>query len=125
MFCREKLKNEENPEKRMKIKRNIILISIILLVVIAGAFTVNRFFVIKNNELPPISQQNQSLPIWPMFQYDARHTGQCPYDTSKNKGKLKWKFKTDGWICFFPVISSDGTIYVGSRDGYLYAIGGK
>jgi len=127
MFCRLKLKNEEKPEKRIKTKRNIklILISIIVLIVIVGIFTYTKFFSAKENILTSISQQNKSSPIWQMFQYDARRTGQCPYDTSKNNGTLKWEFITSEEIQSSPVISSDGTIYVGSNDGYLYAIGRK
>jgi hypothetical protein len=37
-------------------------------------------------------------------------------------GTLKWNFKTDNSIGSSPTIGSDGTIYVGSYDGYLYAI---
>ncbi|MGC9001283.1 PQQ-binding-like beta-propeller repeat protein, partial [Caldisericum sp.] len=65
-----------------------------------------------------------STPIWPMFHYNAQHTGQCPYDTSNNNGTLKWKFQTGGWVYSSPAIASDGTVYVGSDDNYLYAIGG-
>ena len=36
--------------------------------------------------------------------------------------KLKWKFRTSGKVFSSPAIGSDGTIYVGSDDGYLYAI---
>ena len=36
--------------------------------------------------------------------------------------RLKWKFKTDNCIWSSPAIGSDGTIYVGSQDYYLYAI---
>ncbi len=35
---------------------------------------------------------------------------------------LKWKYKTDGKIYSSPAICSDGTIYMGSADSYLYAI---
>ena len=63
-----------------------------------------------------------STPIWPMLGYNAQHTGQCPYDTSNNNGTLKWKFKTGYPIHSSPAIASDGTIYVGSEDDYLYAI---
>ena len=124
MFCRVKLRNEEKPEKRIKTKRNIklILISIIVLIVIVGMFTYTKFFSAKENILTSISQQNKSSPIWPMFQYDARRTGQCPYDTSMNNGTLKWKFKTDGMVQSSPAIGSDGTIYVGTDDDYLYAL---
>jgi len=124
MFCRVKLRNEEKPEKRIKTKRNIklILISIIVLIVIVGMFTYTKFFSAKENILTSISQQNKSSPIWPMFQYDERRTGQCPYDTSMNNGTLKWKFKTDGMVQSSPAIGSDGTIYVGSNDDYLYAL---
>ena len=62
-----------------------------------------------------------STPIWPMFHYNAQHTGQCPYNTSNNNGTLKWKYQTGNWIhSSSPAISSDGTVYVG--DGPLYAL---
>jgi outer membrane protein assembly factor BamB len=35
---------------------------------------------------------------------------------------LKWKFQTGGHVYSSPSIGSDGTIYVGSKDTYLYAI---
>jgi len=35
---------------------------------------------------------------------------------------LKWKFSTGGRIESSPAVGSRGTIYVGSMDGYLYAI---
>ena len=39
-------------------------------------------------------------------------------------GSLKWNYKTDHWIYSSSAIGSDGTIYVGSVDSYLYAIQG-
>ena len=36
--------------------------------------------------------------------------------------RLKWKYKTGDWIYSNPAIGDDGTIYVGSEDGFLYAI---
>lgn len=35
---------------------------------------------------------------------------------------MKWRFETGGEIHSSPAIGSDGTIYVGSNDGNLYAI---
>ncbi|KLO24246.1 hypothetical protein X275_00750 [Marinitoga sp. 1197] len=35
---------------------------------------------------------------------------------------LKWKFKTEGKVASSPAIGTDGTIFVGSDDHYLYAI---
>jgi len=40
-----------------------------------------------------------------------------------NDGTDKWSFKIHGRIRCAPTIGPDGTIYVGSDDGYLYAIG--
>jgi len=37
-------------------------------------------------------------------------------------GSLKWKYQTGGPVKSSPAIGSDGTIYVGSDDGSLYAI---
>jgi len=75
-----------------------------------------------------ICGEASNQPIWPMFHYNAQHTGQCPYDTSRNNGTLKWKFEivevepVERSIYSSPTISADGTIYIGSDDHYLYAI---
>ncbi|MBU1651627.1 M6 family metalloprotease domain-containing protein, partial [bacterium] len=45
-----------------------------------------------------------------------------PTPTSTPQTGLKWKFKTDGMVESSPALGSDGTIYVGSQDGYLYAV---
>jgi len=37
-------------------------------------------------------------------------------------GTLRWRFKTGHYIKGPPSIATDGTIYVGSYDGYLYAL---
>jgi uncharacterized repeat protein (TIGR01451 family) len=58
---------------------------------------------------------------WPKFHHDAQNTGK-----SENNGVeypfLKWKYQTEESITSSPAIGSDGTIYVGSYDNYLYAI---
>jgi len=74
----------------------------------------------RHTEYP--QKETIAEPIWPMFHYNTQHTGQCPYDTSSNNGTLKWKFAIGDQIHSSPAIASDGTIYVGSDDGYLYAI---
>ena len=61
-------------------------------------------------------------PPWPMFRMDAKHTGISPYNTSHVDGTIKWTFETGDGIESSPVIGIDGTIYIGSHDGYLYAI---
>jgi outer membrane protein assembly factor BamB len=59
---------------------------------------------------------------WPMFRMDTKHTGISPYNTSHVDGTVLWSFETGAGIESSPVIGADGTIYVGSHDGYLYAI---
>ena len=88
------------------------LLSLFILIAIFANINCNNTYHFKHS----------NNPIWPMFQYDARRTGQCPYDTSKNNGTLKWKFKVGGLIYSSPAIGSDGTIYVGTDDDYLYAL---
>jgi len=80
------------------------------------------FFSLFQGALRESVVKADNTPIWSMFHYNAQHTGQCPYDTSSNNGAVKWKFKTGNGISSSPAISSDGTIYVGSEDNYLYAI---
>ncbi len=59
---------------------------------------------------------------WGTFHGNNQRTGLSHYDTSHIDGTVKWKFKTGDGIESSPTIDGDGTIYVGSHDGYLYAI---
>jgi len=59
---------------------------------------------------------------WPMFSGNARHTGLSSYETDKEKKDLLWSYKTSGAVESSPTIGTDGTIYIGSHDGNLYAL---
>ena len=59
---------------------------------------------------------------WPMRGHDLKHTGISPYSGSQTSTK-KWEFSAGDKIASSPAIGADGTIYVGSWDGKLYAIG--
>jgi outer membrane protein assembly factor BamB len=58
---------------------------------------------------------------WPMFHHDLRHTGRSPHN-GPSSPFLKWSYTTGGGIFSSPAVGSDGTIYVGSFNGTLYAI---
>ena len=58
---------------------------------------------------------------WWMFQHDPQHTGLSPFTGPSLPGQ-KWIFPTEGAIFSSPAIGAEGTIYVGSSDGNLYAI---
>jgi outer membrane protein assembly factor BamB len=55
---------------------------------------------------------------WPMCFHDTHHTGRSPYSTSDNPGTEKWRFSTNTATDGYPVIGSDGTIYIGSWNFY-------
>ena len=59
---------------------------------------------------------------WPMFHGNAQHTGVSAHDTDHTEGTLKWSFETGDGIESSPAIGPDGTVYVGSHDGFLYAV---
>ena len=61
---------------------------------------------------------------WAMFMRDPHFSGKSPDQTLKPPLELRWKFKTGGPIHASPVIV-DGTVYVGSTDGVLYALDAK
>jgi outer membrane protein assembly factor BamB len=58
---------------------------------------------------------------WPMFHGNAQHTGVSPYDTSHNDGTLLWSYQTGDGIESSAAIGPNGTIYIGSHDGFFYA----
>ncbi len=67
-----------------------------------------------------VQAQLASAP-WPMFGQNLQHSGRSPY-SGPEIPVLKWSFTTGGAVCSSPAIGADGSIYVGSDDGRLYAI---
>ncbi|MGM0510358.1 MAG: PQQ-binding-like beta-propeller repeat protein [Thermoplasmatota archaeon] len=59
---------------------------------------------------------------WPGFGFDEKNTHQSPYNTSHVNGSLKWSFDMSNWVWSSAAISEEGTLYIGSTDGNLYAI---
>lgn len=57
---------------------------------------------------------------WHMFRNNIRHTGKSIYKGT-DSNKLKWKFKTGGFIESSPAIDVEGSVYVGTSDGKVYA----
>jgi outer membrane protein assembly factor BamB len=90
--------------------------------IIAILLAILIFFSFSQLALRENFVKGDSQPIWPMFHYNAQHTGICPYDTSTTTSLRRWKFQTGNRIGSSPAIASDGTIYFGSWDHYLYAI---
>jgi outer membrane protein assembly factor BamB len=57
----------------------------------------------------------------PTFRMDRRHTGRSPVEGPRS-AELVWSFETRGPITAQAVVGDDGTVYVGSHDGFFYAI---
>jgi outer membrane protein assembly factor BamB len=63
-----------------------------------------------------------SCAPWPMFHQNLRHSGLSPYSTAGDTGVQKWKFTTGAAVFSAPAVGGDGTVYLGSDDGNLYAV---
>lgn len=59
---------------------------------------------------------------WPVLGGNAQHTGLSSQETGKEKKELLWSYKTSGAVESSPIIGADGTVYLGSHDGNLYAL---
>jgi outer membrane protein assembly factor BamB len=87
--------------------RKEIIIIILLFILIFTSFS--------------IKAQHANSP-WPTFHGNPQRTGLSPYSTSHVDGTILWTYQTGDGIESSPAIGQEGTIYVGSHDGYLYAI---
>jgi outer membrane protein assembly factor BamB len=58
---------------------------------------------------------------WPEMRHDSRNTGNSPI-VARYHGDRPWAFQTARGVFSTPVIGGDGTIYIGSGDGYMYAL---
>ncbi len=58
---------------------------------------------------------------WPKFRRDANQDGLSPV-TPSYSGGAPWAYQTGSGIFSSPVVSADGTVFVGSADRYFYAL---
>jgi outer membrane protein assembly factor BamB len=68
-----------------------------------------------------ISISAAAQAAWPMFGHDAQNTHRSPY-VGAQTNNVKWTFTTGGNVNSSPAIDANGTVYISSRDGNLYAI---
>ena len=57
---------------------------------------------------------------WPMFHHDPAHSGQADGEAEPPL-ELLWKCKTGGYVHSSPAVS-EGVVFVGSDDDYVYAL---
>jgi eukaryotic-like serine/threonine-protein kinase len=56
-----------------------------------------------------------------MFRANPQHTGVYESRALIHFGRVKWKFHTGGYVISSPAVA-DGIVYIGSGDGFLYAL---
>ncbi|MEN6341317.1 MAG: PKD domain-containing protein, partial [Methanospirillum sp.] len=84
-----------------------------------GSGTVSKTGLITVTAAP--SESGLANSSWPRFGMDSRSTGQSPY-LGPQAATVAWSYSTGGAIQYAgPSIGADGTVYVGSYDGKLYA----
>ena len=82
-----------------------------------GAYHLPDLLLLFSRDLSSASAPGQ----WAMFRRDLGNTGATGGTGSGPRGTVKWVFPTGGAVHSSPAVA-DGTVYVGSRDGRLYAL---
>lgn len=67
------------------------------------------------------ASRGKRVSEWNMYRGGPRHSAKNE-NAPACQGQLKWRFRTNGRIYSSPVIGADGTIYIGSDDGCIYAL---
>ena len=66
-------------------------------------------------------QYRSRASVWPKFHMDAQNTGLSSVEACLS-GNLTWRVQTNGYIESSAAFAGDGTAYIGSADGSVYAI---
>jgi|GEM_PF-806313 len=61
------------------------------------------------------------VAVWPKFRCDSANAGRSEIKACAT-GRLNWSVQTQGYVESSAAIAGDGTAYIGSSDGKLYAI---
>jgi len=109
---------------RLKRRRVIkaIAIRLVPFIILVSAVYLGLYYFTDIVSKPPQGVNSDSLPgEWAMFRHDLGRSGTTDSSGNLPQGKLKWVFATGAPILSSPAVA-DGTVYVGSRDGKLYAL---
>lgn len=76
---------------------------------------------------PPAVVAGLASSAWPMARGGPRHSGrQETFDSSGRRGRripaVQWTFDARAALTSSPVLGADGSVYVGARDGFVYAV---
>ena len=63
-----------------------------------------------------------SNTAWPMFRHDPRHTGHSPA-IGPREPRMRWLLHIGDYVRSSPVVGDDATVYAGSWDHHLHAVG--
>jgi outer membrane protein assembly factor BamB len=115
------MQNIETGIKRRKIRKRLITAAVSVFMV----FVIVFLFVFYNTELivkpSPTVNSNSPANQWSMFRHDFLHSGTADANDPLPQGTVQWTFATGGAIQSSPAIVN-GTVYIGSRDGKIYAL---
>ncbi len=109
---------------RLKLRRVIkaIAISLVCLIVLASAVYSSLYYFTDIIFAPPQDlNSNSHLGEWAMFRHDLGHSGTTGSSDILPQDTIEWVFSTDGPIHSSPAVAN-GTVYIGSKDGKLYAL---
>lgn len=95
----------------------VALAGAIVTAIAIGAYHLPDLLLLASRDLNSDSAPGQ----WAMFRRDLGNTGAAGGAGSGPRGTVKWVFPTGGAVHSSPAVV-DGTVYVGSRDGRLYAL---
>ena len=59
--------------------------------------------------------------VWPKFRCDAANAGRSGVNACLS-GHINWRVQTEGYVESSAAFAGDGTVYIGSGDGRVYAI---
>ncbi|MCE5323091.1 PQQ-binding-like beta-propeller repeat protein [bacterium] len=65
-------------------------------------------------------EYQHGVTVWPKYRCDSANTG-CSVVSASLTGNILWYHQTQGYVESSAAIAADGTIYIGSSDGVLYA----
>ena len=100
--------------------RNLLLLLILGLV----AFAIVDYISLSRSKPPPtVRAAGLAKSAWPKFAGNAGNTGLGVGRGAT--GKIKWEFQTGRTVDGSAAIGPNGTVYIWSEDGYLYALNGK
>ncbi len=104
-----------------------VLVAVVAIWIVAETVPFGSHAFLPDEESRSDGEYGYEVPLdpespWPKFRANALQNGRSPVTATVDPSRRPWEYRTGKGVFSSPVVDAAGSVYIGSADGFFYAI---